>query len=168
MKKKIIIALILILAILYSAYNLPLMLNSNQGEIVNLSDTTKIKFNPIADLDFSKGDNVGYLLFSRQDIKELPKEISKFKLLECRDNKTLENLKDNFWFEKTNGDMATCESEIFLYKNGKLVFHTSIAITNHNMGIQSTKTGWADSSNEKELKTTFSKFKPVKRPIVKL
>ncbi len=144
------------------------MFNSNQNEIVTISDTTTVKFNPINDLDFSTGNNVAYLLFSKEDIKELPEQMSKYKILECSDNKTLQNLKSNFWFEKTNGDMATCESKIYLYKNDELVFHTSIVLTNNSVGIQSIKTGWANASDEEKLKDIFLKFKPVKRPIVNL
>ncbi len=164
----IVVAIFLAFVVIYFMYGYPILLNSNQNEIVNISDTTEVKFNPINDLDFSTGNNVAYLFFSKEDIKELPEQISKYKILECEDNEVLQNLRSNFWFEKTGGDMATCESKIYLYQNGELVFYASIVLKNNSVGIQSIRTGWANASDEEKLKDIFLKFKPVKRPILNL
>jgi hypothetical protein len=171
MRIKIIIGLaVLIIALSVVAFlcGFPIVLNGNQKELININDTTQVKFNPLENIDFSTGDNVAYLLLDKADIKELPLKMSKSKLLECRSNETLQNLKRDFVFEKSNGDMATCESKILIYKGSKLVFCSSFVLTDSIVGMQNNLVGWADAQNKERLKNGFIKFKPINKPIVKL
>lgn len=167
MKKTTIILLILIvLGILYVLYNNPLVINKNQAELIIVGDTLQPNFNPIQRIDLSTGCNVAYLLIGRADISKLPKEMDKHKIFECRNNRLLNKLKENFVFTQTNGDMATCESEIFIYNNRKLVLHTSFLFNEKNFGIQNSLTGWSEAVNYEELKNIFLQFETVNSPIV--
>ena len=171
MKKKIIIILavvITVFVIVYFLYDYPIVLNENQSQMLNIKDTSQVVFNPIESIDFSTGSNVAYLLFNKTDLKELPVVMSKCKLFECSNNTILQSLKKDFLFTKTSGDMATCESKMYIYKDKKLVFHSSFVFTDNVLGIQNSLVGWADAVNKENLKKILFKFKPVNKPIVKL
>ena len=171
MKKKMIFGLavfIVALVFVYFLFGSPIVLNGNQRELLNIRDTTQSNFNPLESIDFSSGDNVAYLLFDKADIEELPVKMSKKKIFECRNNEILHKLSTDFVFVKSNGDMATCESKIFIYKDSKLVFCSSFVLTDSVVGIQNGVNGWADAQDKERLKTHFLEFKPINRPIVKL
>lgn len=170
MKRKVVIVLTVLTALGTLLYFLacPIIINSSQSELVNIKDTLQSNFNPLENIDFSKGRNVAYLNIAKADLEELPKSIAKNKLLECRSNETLQNLQRNFIFTKSNGDMVTCESEVLFYKEEKLVFRSSIVLTDRVVGLQNSKLGWADAQNIENLKNFFATFKPVKKIFVKL
>jgi hypothetical protein len=171
MRRKIIIGLaVLIVAsgTFFFLFCFPIILNGNQKDLVHIKDTTQVLFNPLASIDFSKGNNVAYLYFDKADLEELPEKMSKKKILECRKNELLQNLQRDFIFEKSNGDMATCESKILVYKDGNLVFCSSFALTDSVVGIQNSVVGWADAKNRESLTNSFLRFKPTNKVIVKL
>lgn len=171
MKKKIILVLIIVITVLGIGYFLcdyPIVLNKNQREMIKVKDTSQVIFNPIESIDLSTGSNVAYLLFNKTDLKELPSGMNKSKMLGYSNNKILQSLKNNFLFTQTGGDMATCESKIYIYKDSKLVFHSSFVLTDNILGIQNSLVGWSDAVNKVELKKILFKFKPVNKPIVKL
>ncbi len=171
MKKEITISLTVLIVAFVGVYFLcdfPIVLNGNQKELINISGTTQVKFNPLESIDFSTGDNVAYLLLGKADIKELPPKMIKNKLLECRSNDILQNLKMDFIFEKANGDMATCESKLLIYKGSKLVFCSSFVLTDRIVGMQNGLVGWANAQSKESLKNSFLLFKPINTPIVKL
>lgn len=163
----VIIVLILFLPIFFS-YDFPIVLNWNKKDIVNIQDTNQIYFNPLEGIDFSIGNNLVYLIFERTDIKNLPYKMKKNKLFECRDNKIIQEIQQNFIFKKSNGDMATCDSKIIFYNNNKLVFCSSFVFTDNILGIQNSKSGWADVKEKEKLKKNLIKFKPVYKAIVRL
>ncbi len=51
----------------------------------------------------------------------------------------LQDLKSNFQFLMSNGDMATVESRLLVYKDGNLVLNTGFVVTDSTVGIQSSK-----------------------------
>ncbi len=170
MRKKVIIVsiiLAIVLGSLYFLFDYPVVLNSNQDDVLFVEDSAQLEFNPLDNIDFTSGDIVAYLYFDKTDLKELPKEMGGCRIFECRQNTVLKNLKKFFHFRKLNGDMGTCESKIYLYKDDELVFHTSFVLTDNLVGLQSQLTGWSEATNKKELMNVLLKFKPVKRPIVK-
>lgn len=171
MKRKVRIVLlfgIIVFGIVYLLYGFPIILNKNQNEVLTVEDTLQTIFNPIENIDLSTGNNVAYLLIGRTDAKELPQGMSKSKIFECRDNEVLQRLQENFIFIKTGGDMATCESEIFIYNNEKLVLHSSFVLTKSVVGLQNSVIGWGEALNKEKLKDILLHFDPVNRPIVKL
>jgi hypothetical protein len=171
MRKIIIYLSILFIVFLgvFLLFGYPLLINKDQEEVFNLNTKAKDqdRINPIEDIDLSTGENLVYLCISDEDIEGLPSEMGKCKLFECRDNSVLSELQNNFWFLKSSGDMATCRSKIFVYKNNKLVLSTSFVLSNDIVGIQNRIVGWADAIEKEELKHLFVKFKPTYWPIVK-
>lgn len=171
MKQSIIIGSVIIILVIagavYAIFGYPIIIQANQKEVINLTNNSKVNFNPIEKLDFSSGKNVAFLLFSNEDANELPKEMGNYRVFECRSNIALQLLKNKFWFEETSGDMVTCESKIFLYKNDELVLHASIVLTDELIGMQSQQTGWANAIYIDSLREVFLKFKPVQKIVIK-
>jgi hypothetical protein len=171
MKKIIIISLtvfVIVLASLYFLFDFPIILNGNQKESLIESDTADNIFNPIKSIDFNTGNNRVYLYFGNADIAELPKKMIKSKLFECSNNEILQDLKRDFIFKKSGGDMSTCESKLLVYKNDKLVFCSSFVLTDNVIGLQNSLAGWADALNQENLKNNFLKFKPTRKIFIKL
>lgn len=170
MKRKVIIVLAVVIAlgVLFYFFACPVVISNSQKELVNIKDTTLTHFNPLENIDFTNGNNVAYLHIAKSDIEELPKGIAKSKILECRSNKILQDIQRDFVFTKSNGDMATCESEILIYKEEKLVLRSSIVLTDSVIGLQNSKFGWSNAQNRESLKISFKRFKPTNKAFVKL
>lgn len=158
-----VILMTLVAPFFYTGY--PIVIHENQNEVIALGRAEKENVNPLASCDFSKGINCVYLLFSKEDREQLPNGMMKRKLFECKDNQTLELLRSNFQFHKSGGDMATCESKIYVYKDGALVFHSAIVLTDSLVGLQNGSTGWAEAVKSEILKELFLTFRAVNRPI---
>lgn len=150
--------------LLYKGY--PIIINKNKSNVINLQHIADSNFNPIENFDFSTGTHKAYLLFSKKDIAELPKEMNHGKIFECKENNTLKDLQKVFFFYKLKGDMATCDSEIFIYNDNKLIFHSDFVFTDSIIGIQNSVVGWAEPVHNAELKKILLKFKEVTVPIV--
>lgn len=173
MKNKIAITLIVILLfvlgglVLFGDY--PLILITNQKELV-LMNKRKVEglaiINPLADIEFNTGKNSAYLIFSKQDRQELPAGMNRRKVYICKDNVDLKSLKDDFFFLQSNGDIATCESDIFILKDNKIIFHSGLVFTDSIIGLQDGSFGWIDAINQKALKQHFLNFKPINYPII--
>jgi hypothetical protein len=131
-----------------------------ESNIVYIKPCYNTTFNPLEDFDFDTGDNVAYLVISMSDIRNLPIQMRKCTFYECRENVVLDNLRKHFYFEIKGGDMATCQSKLYIYKNGRKVFCSNILIMENTIGIQNQFTGWANSKNKDELKKIFNKFSP--------
>jgi hypothetical protein len=142
----------------------PVILNGNQKEVVLIRDKTQIVFNPLEYL--SPGTSVAYLRISKSDLPELPKNVRQHQFLKCNDSTVLQAIKENFLFGGQGGDMATCESEMYVYDGEKLIFHSTIVITDSVIGIQNSKSGWAEALRKEHLEKAFSEFKPVRKPLV--
>lgn len=168
MRKRIIYISILlsVFAGVFLLYGYPLLIDKDQEEVFNVDIENQHRFNPLKNIDFSTGENLVYLYISEEDIEELPPGMGKHKLFECKENSVLSELRNNFWFIKSNGDMATCNSKLFVYKNNHLVLHTDFVLSNNVVGIQNSKAGWADAAEKAELKRIFLKFKPTYWPII--
>ncbi|WP_408043734.1 hypothetical protein [Tenacibaculum litopenaei] len=169
--KKIIIIISTFLGVILGVYFLvdrPMVLNTHIKEIVNNYDVNELVFNPIDDVSFSLGKNKAFLFLDKNDLEKLPKGMKKAKMLECKDDKLLNELKESFNFRKTDGDMSTCESKLLIYEGGDLVFKASIVLTDNIIGFQSSLSGWVEATNEKKLKSVFLKFEPSNDLLIKL
>ncbi|MFQ9317145.1 hypothetical protein [Dysgonomonas mossii] len=126
-------------------------------------------YNPIDTIDFMQGKNKIIIYTSAQDISFLPNKIKRWSLLECRDNKTIEKIKNNFIFERISNDITETtdfDSRIFFFKNNKLVFSDKFMIE-ESIFLRFNNTGWTLATNYHELINCFSEFRPVYFPIVK-
>ena len=113
------IAVVSLLGVIYLIMGYPVIFNKSIPEQVGYYKDSVI-FNPLQTFDFSLGNNLVCVYFAKDNIRELPKPMSNNKLFECNDNSVIEELRDNFEFVKSGGDMATCESRILVYKNDSL------------------------------------------------
>jgi hypothetical protein len=171
MKKRTIIMLFICCLLVFIGYCYlcfkPIIINKSYIKSEFLSDSL---FNPIDTIDFTKGKNKVILYTNWEDVSFLPKNIKKRTLLECKDSKTIEQIKKHFEFEKISKDYVettTSDSKIYFLKNGKVVFQSGIIVEN-NISLFFENTGWTFSTNYNDLITFFSEFKPVYLPIIKI
>lgn len=148
----------------------PLVIDRQQRDIVP-SCTGSVNsgniYNPLGCLDFSAGNNRMYLVFSASDRMELPLRMKHKKVFLCKNNAILKELQSNFQL-MGKGDMATCESKIFVYQNDQLVLCSSFVFTEKQIGLQNSIQGWGEAEKVDKLKELFLKFEPVDRPVVVL
>ncbi|MBA9073163.1 hypothetical protein GGR22_001289 [Flavobacterium gossypii] len=164
-KKTVSIVILIILFLVFALYFSPWVKKPNK-EIIYVEYNDSLTFNPLQNIDFNVGDNKAYLLISHQDIEELPDGIKKGKVLFCSDNNVLDRLAKNFYHKKSGGDMATCESEILIYHNKKLILSSKIALSKNIIGLQGESIGWADAVNRDSLVSVFKEFNLIKRPVL--
>ena len=119
MKKKTVIVMIIFSLFIcigygYLCFN-PIIIDNSYVQNKFLSDSL---FNPIDTLDFTKGENKVVLYTNWQDISFLPKNIKKWILLECKDNEMIEQIKNNFEFERISKyyvGTTTVDSKIYFF-----------------------------------------------------
>ena len=118
--------------------------------------------NPLKDVDMN--DAKAFLILSLDDWSELPEGMPARRVLVCTDAEALQQLKNNFSFEISGGDMATAESELWVYSHDTLELMTNIVIEQNRIGIQNELTGWAEAVNQEQLCRLFTQFKPYRWP----
>lgn len=166
MKKVIFISIgIIVLAFLatyLTGYSLICNLN-NQTNSSNIKCSNGI-LSPFKSFDFDSGDNWKmYIVLKNGDIKQLPEHIVKANYLSTTDSDLLNNIKNQWNFNCTDGDMATVSSKIVLLKNNEIVFESGIVINNALQGLQSQNFGWVESDI---LIKDLKKFKRSYSPII--
>ena len=127
-------------------------------------------YNPIDTIDFTQGKNKIIIYTNWRDIQCLPEKIKKWTLLECRDNKTIEKIKNNFVFERISNDLVETtdfDSRIYFFKNDKLVFSGKFMIEG-SISLRFKNTGWTFATNYNELISCFLVFERINFPIVKI
>ena len=121
---------------------------------------------PLKDIDVT--DAKAFLILSSDDWSERPEGMPARRVLVCTDAELMRQLKDNFSFEISGGDMATVESELWVYCHDTLVLMTNIDINPNNIGIQNELTGWAEAMNKEALCHLFARFRPYRAPFLSL
>ncbi|WP_282918555.1 hypothetical protein [Porphyromonas macacae] len=127
-------------------------------------------YNPIDTVDFTQGENKIIIYTNWEDLQFLPPQIKGWTLLECTNNKIIEEIKNNFVFERVSEDFVETtafDSRIFFFKDNILVFSSKIII-DENISLHFQNTGWTFATNYNELINSFSKFKPIYFPIIKI
>lgn len=157
------IILILVLLLLYfSIGGFPLIIEHAKNQI---TDTIYTKtFNPLRnkkDLEYNK-------IVLIIDWNDLQKNLAKRRVLICTDNNILEQFKNYFIFEQTEGDMATVTNTIIIFNDKEIVFKSHIIIDEYSIGIQGEKTGYARALYTKELYELFVQFKPYRKFILNI
>jgi hypothetical protein len=171
MKKKnvtltIVCCLLVCIGYVYLCFK-PIIINKPYAQYEFMADSL---YNPIDTVDFMQGKNKIIIYTNWQDLRFLPEKIKKWSLLECRDNKTIKEVKNNFVFKRISEDFAETtnyDSRIFFLKNNKLVFSGEFMIE-ESISLYFKNTGWTFATNYDELIKCFSEFKPVYFPIVKI
>jgi hypothetical protein len=122
--------------------------------------------NPLKSFDFDKGNWVAYLVISRNDFENLHPAIKKAKCLKIKDGKLLKQMQDKWYFVYTGGDVATVESAIYFFKDGKLVFKSCITLDKELIGLQNRDYGWLDPKNSAAIIESCKSFKKLYLPII--
>ena len=120
--------------------------------------------NPLQDIDMTEGKAILWLV--ADDWEDLPQGMPTRRVLMCTDARVLQQLKDNFSFEVSGGDMSTVESELWVYSHDSLVFMSNIVIENDVVGLQCNKVGWLESVEKDKLCRLFEKFRPCHSPFI--
>lgn len=169
-KKKIVVLVIICFLLVCSGYIYlcvkPIISYNPYAQYEFTSDSL---YNPIDTIDFTQGINKIVIYTNVEDLSFLPEKIKKWSLLECKDNKTIEEIKDNFMFERISKDIVETtdfDSRILFFKNNELVFSGKFMIEG-NISLYFKNTGWTFATNYNELIKCFSKFSPVYFPVVK-
>lgn len=75
-------------------------------------------------------------------------------------------MKSSWNFKYTGGDMATAESGIYFFKNGKLFFKSGIVFDKSFEGLQSKEYGWLEAINKSSLSESCQKFEQTYWPVI--
>lgn len=89
----------------------------------------------------------------------------KAKLLSTKDVNVLNRLKKSMHFTYTGGDMATCESFLYLMENDQLVLKTGIVL-GAQAGIQSPEYGWIEPLDVQSIQNELNQLSPRYWPLV--
>lgn len=177
MKKKLFywlsgIVLTLLLAS-YLVFGFPLLVfkTSSPHNINQSCDSLKNGdiINPLQKINFKNNCSI-YIVISRSDLNELPTSITRKKyhlnkVLHTSDFKTIEKIKDNFNFIYTGGDLATCESMIYIFNDNNLVFQSAIVIEENHFGLQG-QYGWIYAKESKTIIEILNDFQSYPFPIL--
>lgn len=167
MKKIVFYTLLILIPIvgyIYLCLN-PIILHDDYPQYAFPPDTV---YNPLKNVDFTKGNNKIIIYTNREDVSFLPHSIKKFTLIECTNNKTIEQFKNAFYFKKVSNDFVETtnyDSRIFIFQNKKLIF-TSEFMIDETVSLQFMNTGWTFSTNYEELRNCISTFSPCYFPII--
>lgn len=122
--------------------------------------------NHLKSFDFNTGNWVAYLVISRSDFESLPATIRKARCLKIKDIKVLKQMQSDWNFVYTGGDMATVESEIYFFNNGKLVLKSGIVLNKETIGLQNRDYGYLEPKDSTLIIKSFKEFKKVYLPII--
>lgn len=168
MKKTLVLLALLagLIALWLGIGGFPIVLHHSDNTVFPAAQADETVVNPLKGIDVS--DAKTFLILSSDDWSERPEGMPARHVLVCSDAKVLQQLKDNFSFEISGGDLATVESELWVYSHDTLVLMTNIVIEQNQIGIQNEQTGWAEAVNKEQLCHLFAQFKPYRRPGVAL
>ncbi len=144
----------------------PVVLHHSDNTVFPAVQADETVVNPLKDIDVN--DAKAFVILSSDDWSERPEGMPARCVLVCTDAEVLQQLKDNFSIEISGGDIATLESELWVYSHDTLVLMTNIDINPNHVGSQNERTGWAESVNKEQLCHIFTQFKPYRLPILQL
>ena len=142
----------------------PIVMHHSAQTVFLAVQVDETVINPLKDIDVN--DARAFLILSSDDWRERPEGMPARRVLVCTDADVLQQLKDSFSFEISDGDMATVESEFWVYSHDTLVLKTNIVINPNYVGIQNEMTGWAEAVNKESLCRLLARFKPYRAPFL--
>jgi hypothetical protein len=171
MRKKLVIIVMVILLQLIGiggSYRFGLLPIVSDKEVIEVKSETQThkegdKFNVFEQYDFANGNYSLYLVLSNEEATELDCS----KVLFTSDIDILVRVKNAFTVTYTGGDIATCESYIYLLKNDDIIAKMGIALT-ETTGLQSGTFGWLDFAHEHKVFYCIKSMKRVYKPYVKI
>lgn len=162
----VICCLLVCIGYIYLCFN-PIIIHKPYALNDFLSDSL---YNPIDTIDFTQGENKIIIYTNWEEIRFFPEKIKKGALLKCTNNKTIEEIKNNFVFEKISDDLVETtdfDSRIFFFKNNKLVFSGKFMVE-ESISLRFKNTGWTFATNHNELISCFSEFRRAYFPIIEI
>lgn len=142
----------------------PIALHHSTQTVFPAVQVGETVINPLQNIDIN--DAKAFLILSSDDWSELPDGMPARRALVCTEADVLQQLKDSFSFEISDGDLATVESEFWVYSHDTLVLKTNIVINPNYVGIQNELTGWAEAVNKESLCRLLARFKPYRAPFL--
>lgn len=145
-----------------------LQLNVNNNSFIK-GDTIK----PLKQYDLIENNCSVYLVIHRNEVEYLPsfverKNFQLSKVLWTDDIEVLKKIQKHFNFTYTGGDIATCQSMIYVYSDNDLIFQSAIVLEEDKFGLQNQLFGWTPALNSNEIIRILKEFKPYYYPILSL
>lgn len=168
--KKIAIILLFFLGLfwissLVSGYVIIIPVSKYTEKLIEFKQSDTI--NPLASLDLSKGKWKAYLVLSKDDYNDLNSSLTRrTNVLKTSNIEVLKMMQKKWLFKYTSGDMATVESNFYLFNGEKLVFVSGIILDEQKVGLQNKEFGWLEPINRDEILNDFKEFKRVYWPII--
>lgn len=169
MKKRLAIFGLLLLVGIFISYQFRLLPLVSTGEIKNSKimdtlaldkgDTIKV----LNQYDFDSGDYSIYVVFSNQEGKRLGFS----KVLFTDDMALLNQINQSFEMTYTGGDIATCESFIYLLQGEDVIFKAGLAIDDV-AGLQSPQYGWLEFKDKQKVLDCLKAMTKSYKPFIKL
>ena len=131
----------------YFNFKEPKTIHYKKGEVVT----------PLGNLNFDEGDWVAYIHIHYDDFTDLHRSIPKWGLLKSTDIKLFKQMKRDWKFRYSGGDVATVQSQIIFYCNGKGVFESGIVLHDNFQCLQSEKFGCLEGPNLVKSCSQFGK-----------
>ena len=116
-----------------------------------------------SNFNFDQGSWKCYVVIKDKD--DISPLIPNGKVLSTSDISVLKQLQ-KIHFSYFGNDLATIESQIYMYKNGELYYCTSIWLGEHRSGLQTNEFGWVGAIEAESFCQVFSDFKRVYLPII--
>jgi hypothetical protein len=165
--KKIILIILAIILFIYfivvQLWGYPLVFDfSNKIDFAEMKLQKGDTIKPLEKFDFDKGSWVAYLLLNN-DKTNLSSEMPKGKCFKTTNIAVLKQMQSEWKFSYSGGDVATIESSIIIYNDGKKVFESGIAIDENSQGLQSRQFGWLEGLN---LTKNCKQFEKIYSPIL--
>lgn len=169
MKKRLAIFGLLLLGGIFISYQFRILPLVSTGKIknsnimdtlaLNKGDTIKV----LNQYDFDSGDYSIYVVFSNQEGKRLGFS----KVLFTDDIAVLNQINQSFEMTYTGGDIATCESFIYLLQGDDVIFKAGLAIDDV-AGLQSSQYGWLEFRDKHKALDCLKAMTKSYKPFIKL
>ena len=163
-KKKVLTVVVFFIVVICCGYIfglLPIVLGSTKDYAIHPKVVVGEQFNPLNGIDVTKNCEI-YLCMSLDDLNAKNRLLNG-KVFVCADVKVLKSIKYNFNFISEGGDVATVNSRMYIYKNDKLIFSSSVVVEQGLFGLQSSQFGWVENN---KLLPLIKKFRRVYAPLL--
>ncbi len=145
--------------IIYSIIFGPVVLDFSKNIDNTKNENYKVGqvISPLEKFNFDYGSWTAYLFINRDDSKDLSKEMPRWHSFKTSNIKLLKEMKSEWKFAFTGGDMATVESELILCEDGKTIYQSGIVLDDVNQGLQSEQYGWLEA-HPKNLLSEYCRY----------
>ncbi len=151
-----------------------IVLKPSSSPQLNVDNTSFHKgdtIEPLKQYDFTENNYSVYIVIHRNEVEELPafigrKKFSLNKVLWTDELTVLKKIQKEFKFTYTGGDIATCQSMIYVYSDNDLIFQSAIVLEENTFGLQNQHFGWTPVLNSHQIISVLKEFKPYYYPIL--